>query len=322
MRKKYKLIFLIIVMLCWTMTCGMGLGVDLEWNQPILDSNQTSIYDRFDAAALIKTAAGDYKATEQKYKGRQVVISGKVTKLSEDLKSFWLKAGDGYIYVGSTKNAFSGIVADDTVWAYGRLSFGDEKKGTITLTADSVVKNSAALSADYYVLGGKSYSKSSADEVSIADGKIKFCVPSNWGTVEIVGDDKEKLFNVNPSYAKAYMLNSLRDKEEVEACCVFYFNSKENVKTDSVARSIGKIEREITDNICGGSYHLLAKYTDYTSYNTQFDRYVGEYGSYRVEFAFTPAKGGLCVIMYVYRGDSTPAADDVRFLQRTLVLEN
>lgn len=321
MRKKYRIPFLVILVMCWTMLCGMGLGIDFEWNEPILDTRTTPIYDKFDNASLQRAAASNYKDTEQKYKGRQVVISGSAASVSKDRKAFWLMSGNGGIYV-KNKNGMPDIKDGDSVWAYGHLMFGDEKGGSITLIADHVDKSSAKLSADYYVRGGKSYTKTSADEQSLANGMIRFSVPSNWSLVEITGEEKEKLFNVDGAEAKGYMLNALRDKDEVEACCVFYFNNKANIKTDSVARDTFKVEKEIVSNICKGNYHVLAQYTDITSYKTQYDRYVGEYGSYRVEFAFTKAKGGLCVIMYIYRGDSTAAADDMRFLQRTLIVEN
>ncbi len=163
---------------------------------------------------------------------------------------------------------------------------------------------------DYRAKNSSSTIGTAGTQRSIADGDITFTIPDSMTRVE----DAE-IFNKHISDEKDGEMyldgNALFG--------IFYFDNDYFVDVPEEKDETNAIERAIISNICPSEKNrlkwnsiTLRHYFYPTSQSKSlaglnFHHYVAKYENFRVEFAFTPAKDGICVVMFIYNHDDTKA---------------
>lgn len=179
--------------------------------------------------------------------------------------------------------------------------------GNVKLDLDDYHKNHSFAT---YSAGGKAK--------SIHNGDIRYTIPASMENI-----DAKEIFNehiYNEGDGELYMANDA-------IFGVFYFDSDYFVEEKDEKDESKAIERAIISNICPSeaknlrwSSLTLRHYFFPTCESTsnaglKFDHYVAKYENFRVEFAFTPAENGLCVIMFIYNHDATPADSAIAVME-------
>ena len=165
----------------------------------------------------------------------------------------------------------------------------------------------------------KVYSQSESLNRSLAGEKIKYRIPKYW-------NDKEISINTLPSgYGYQYKLDDNYSDTRVENLSVFYFSIPDNVKEYKDYKEIAGIERAVIQNICPDEElswnsltfkHFTFPTLSVKAYGKKFDYYRAAYKNHVVEFVFTEAQDGLCVMVYVYK--DTKFVDDIMYVISTI----
>ncbi len=167
------------------------------------------------------------------------------------------------------------------------------------------------------------YKDSEVVELSLADGLVKYRVPKDWISVQ-----NDEALNLDAGRGHGYFLNVLKNKKSAEYLAVFYFSNKKYLANTSDVDEKGGVERAIICNVCPKETSNLKwwnpnlkHYTFPTAvteaYGRQYDYYTTNYDSHRVEFVFTPARDGMCVVLYVYNEDSS-SVKDIKYVLKSL----
>lgn len=165
------------------------------------------------------------------------------------------------------------------------------------------------------------YTDSEVIEMSLGDDLIKYRVPKDWVTVQ-----NDEALTVDAGRGHGYFLNALKSRKSSEYMAIFYFSNEQYLAYDSDANEKNGVERAIICNICPGESKNLGKWSvghyTFPPYSTQafgktFDYYVANYETHRAEFVFTPAKKGMCVILYLYNEDYS-SAKDIKYIMKSL----
>ncbi len=158
----------------------------------------------------------------------------------------------------------------------------------------------------------------SGKQKSIADGKIVYKIPDSMAEI-----DGAEIFNPH-----IYQENDGELYLNGDAVFgIFYFDSDFFVEEKDEKDEIRAIERAIISDICPSEKKNLSwtslslKHYNFptcqsiSASGVIYDHYVGKYENFRVEFAFTEAPSGLCVVMFIYNHDNTSAEDALKVLE-------
>lgn len=165
----------------------------------------------------------------------------------------------------------------------------------------------------------KEYGTNETKTRSLADGLISYRIPNYWESIET------KIDTLPDGYGYQYKLDDNFSDSRVENLSIFYFDIPDYVKEFKDYKEIGGIERAIIENICPDEdlswYNLNLKHYLFptesaSAFGKKFDYYRASYKNHVVEFVFTEATDGLCVMVYVYK--DTDYVDDIMYLISTL----
>ena len=198
---------------------------------------------------------------------------------------------------------------------------------TFPLVGAGKADGNVKLDLDDYHEKNTATTVSSGKSVSIAEGNITYTIPDSMEKIDAEGIFNEHIYSTkNDNFDGGIYL------EGDSLLGVFYFDSDYFVKEADEKGEIRAIERAIISNICPQEKsilnwksltlkHFLFPTSESTSRaGLKFDNYVAHYNNFRVEFAFTPAKNGLCVIMFIYNHDATPADSAISVMESLKVM--
>lgn len=302
-------------------------------NIPKLNIDKYPVYIRSKISKVINEASSNYAGTAAKYKEVDIIDVGKVKSIDKNQKSLSVDFGSESPITVKTnqKDEVAKLSEGSYVTVYGKLNFESEKKKTVSIKADHLVKKNDKLLFDYYIYGSKNaYSDSNSILVSLANNRIKYRIPKKWSETEPKNYDK--IFN-NKIYSnktgKCYYMNLASGDAEPEVFCIFYFDNNYFLEQSGDKDRTADIEKEIINNICpedtkNAKLWPFPTENSTSSTGVKFDHYVANYDNYRIEFAFTPVKGhdtndngGICVMIHMYNNDSIKP-DDVLYVMNSL----
>lgn len=196
---------------------------------------------------------------------------------------------------------------------------------TFPLVGAGKSKGDVKLDLDDYRSSGKSIATISGQSRSIFNGNITYKIPGSMERIDGEGIFNSHIYNSNKNIYDGELY-----QENDSVFGIFYFDNDYFIEKKEDKDETWAIERAIISNICPDekdklSFTHLKHYNYVSSQSTsssglQFDHYVGQYENFRVEFAFTPAKNGLCVIMFIYNHDATPADSAISVMESLKVI--
>lgn len=312
-----RIVILLTVAMCALILCGFSK------TSPKLNTEETVIYEKINLQDLLNMYTADRPKMKGTYEGHDVYFSAVINKISDNGKSYFVssKSGGGEVKLSSDIK-YTGISVGDAVKCYGRVTLG-LVTANLEVKLDHIVLSNEDVKADYAFYQGNSYGKSDGCEVSLANGKIKYRVPEEWKAVE-----KDGAIGIDADNGKYYMLNELKNKATTECFCIFYFDSSKYVAYDSDYSDIHGIEKSIITNIIPSEEDNLSWWnlsrgmffpqeSIKTPYGREYDYYTTLYKNHTIEFVFTSAGNGLCVMMYIY-WDDVSSGEDILYLMRTM----
>lgn len=320
MKKKKKVIAIIAVLfLSAAQLCGFAKS------PPKLDTETKVIYEKIDLKSLYDCYANDFAKAKDEYDKRDVVFMGFLRQISEKGKTVYVSptAVDGDLIEMVSEASLGNLKAGDAVKCYGKVSVVNAFGNKLNITLQYVLPGDNQTICDYEFVNGKTYNVNDFDKVSLARGKVQYCVPKSWKAVS-----KDSAFGIDKDNGKYYMLNELHNSATTECFCIFYFDTNKYVAYESDRRDIHGIEKAIIANILPSEEKNLAWWnvsrgllfpqkSIKSSYGPEFDYYTTLYKNHTVEFVFTPMGDGLCVMVYTY-WDDVSSREDLLFLMRTL----
>ncbi len=296
------------------------IGAGSSGGNAKLDMDDHPIYMHSDLSSIQKQLNTNYSSTYDKYNKKRIVFSTTILEKKKNNKE--ITVSGNYKITSDAKNEIATLSVNDKVVVYGVADIGSEKKKTIAIKADHFVKTTDELAGDYYIYNGKSYTKSN-DIKTLGSGHVSYEFPTSGRLVQC---DTDTIFNSiirQNDDGACYLTGNA-------AVCIFYFDNDVFIKNPDDKTQTRGIERAIISNICPGEKAKLSwKNLNHYTYpagssrapsGLEFDHYTANYNSFRVEYAFTKAPRGLCVVMFVYNSDSTPA-DDVLFLLNSITVK-
>lgn len=320
MKAKTKIKCILVLVLAPVFICGAGRII------PKLNLDKNPVYSACNVSSVVSDVAKNYSDTVDGYKNRDIVASGTVQEIGKNNKSLSVKFGNDTVTVNTKqKDDVAKLSVGDDITVYGMFDIGSEKKKTISIKADHVVKGKNSLDKDYYIYDGESYSDKDSELVSIDGERIKFLIPGSWKNTEVSSEAYQKIFNSNISSTntgKCYYINIAKGQKEPEVFCAFFFNDNKFLEDSMDSKDLHGKEKAIVTNICPNENILLALPVEKstTSNGLEIEHYVAKYDNYRIEFAFVPVKDGLAVLMHMYDDDSV-RVDDILYLLNSLSVE-
>ncbi len=329
MRRKKCNVFLLTLVISICICCTTAYAANI----PKLNIDKNPVYARNKISNIINEANSNYAMTAAKYKDVDIIDVGKVKSIEKNQKSLSVDFGSDQPVIVKTnqKDDVSRLSEGSYVTVYGKLNFESEKKKTVSVKADHLVKKNDKLSFDYYIYGSKkAYSDSDSILMSLANNRIKYRIPKNWSETEPKNYDK--IFNnkiYNNKTGKCYYMNLVSGEIEPEIFCIFYFDNNFFLEESGDKDKTADIEKEIINNICpedtkNAKIWPFPTENSTSSTGVKYDHYVANYDNYRIEFVFTPIKGkdtndngGICVMMHMYNDDSIKP-DDVLYVMNSL----
>lgn len=318
-RMSKRIAMLMAMVLCASFLCGFSKTA------PKLNTEETVIYEKIDVQDLYNAYIKDKANMKATYEGHDVYFSAIIKRLSDNGKSFFVCSPNGKNQVELTSSVkYTGIKIGDEVKCYGQVDLG-LITSNLQIKLDHIVLSKGDVKKDFAFYQGNSYNKGDGVEVSIAKGKVKYRIPKEWKKVE-----KDGAIGIDTENGKYYMLNELKNRATTECFCIFYFDSPRYVAYDSDLTNRQGIEKSIITNIIPEEEDNLAWWnvsrglifpqeSVKTGYGREFDYYTTLYKNQTVEFVFTPAGNGLCVMMYIY-WDDVSSKEDILYLMRTMNL--
>ena len=320
MKIRTKIKCLSVLIAASVFICGAGRNI------PKLNLERNPVYSACNISSVASGLDRDYSNTADRYRKRDIVASGTVQGIGKNGKSVTVRSGSENVTVNAKqKDEVSGLSVGDDVTVYGVFDIGSEKKKTISIKADHIVKEKNSLNKDYYIYGGGSYFDKDSVPVSIDGDRIRFRIPRSWVNTEVNSEAYKEIFNSNISSTntgKCYYINNVKGQKEPEVFSVFFFNDNKFLEDNIDSMDLHGKEKAIVTNICPDEkiYLALPVENSTTSNGLVIDHYVAKYDNYRVEFAFAPVKDGIAVMMYMYNDDSV-RADDVLYVLNSLSVE-
>ena len=305
-----------------------------------LDTDANKVYYDTKADDIITLFESGKDLCKNKYNGEYLTIIGVIDSKKSNNKSIDITSfgsDSSTVITCTTSNStyitrISEMSVGDIVKVYGKLNVNTFGNGSLKMTLDNICATEAnsVTGTSYSMYDSiKEYQFDTKDynEVALADGKVKYLVPSNWDYVT-ENLDKDVYF-----YCNQYRLNELADNYSSTPECVyiFYFDNDGLVDLNEKKKT-ERIEAAIVTNILGPILDKKGKLSDFpykevkTYYNQEYDYYVNTFvsnslsKSFHIEFIFTPVgkTDGICGILYVYLEKNH--LQDVLFLMRNLTV--
>lgn len=314
--KTSKLLIVASLFFSFMMLCGFdGWGR----NSIKLDFEDNPIYESYNIGNVIDSKDVDI------HKGHDIVTKGIITEIAKNNKSFNLatsKESTSFVKVEADKKYIKDFNPGDIVTVFGKIIV-DKKTNRISYIDASIVSKSKGelnLKSDYYFTDGREYKIKDGYESSIANGKVKYYIPSEWRKVET--QDFLDISNGNDGYC--YNLNRLKGNTTAESFCIYYFDKASHIEYDSDFNDNSGLEEAIISNISSHD-DWLREWLDKdfynksitTSFGSKMDIYTMNYKNHHLEYIFIPTKDGLCVMLYLYSGNYN-SAEDIMYVIRTL----
>lgn len=331
MRKTKKMIAIFVLCIYCILCCGAGMAK----NDPKLDIGATPVYEIISIDTFINRALVNFSSVENDFDKHAVAFGGTSQNVNEKEKSFEVVSDTDKTKKICVKTKDSDSIKNvsdgQKIVVYGIADF-NEKKKSITITADALNYNGELKEDSGYCFRnnpGKYVNPSDLVKRELADGIVNYLIPKAWTSCELFGEEKSAVLGVDAEHGEAYYLNSIKGKKEPEFFCIFYFDNDRYVAYDTDKKETLGIERSIITNICpdeisnlkwnsfSGKHYTYSLDSTRTPWGIDFNYYVANYGAHRVEFVFTQAKNGICVMMYAYNGDDS-SLEDILTIMRTL----
>ena len=292
----------------------LGAGRD---NPELITTDQENyIYDSWDILDLTNVARienGSNNTADEK----NIVVIGQVESVDKNGYNIIPVPPNMKIKSVEIKHKKSGFSVGQNVIVFGKCGI-DHKDKTVSIKAhqDFPIADQTVIDGKYFVKDNKFfvYKESELLDRYLSKGKIRYRIPKEWGRVEATYEQKKDLFSTDfyadstANAANCYYLNALDENKtgDGEILCIFYFDySKFIYDNDKDDRE--DIEKAIIENITEVKKSKITK--NKSPYGTDFHNSVVTYNSYDIEFVFAPQKEGLCVLMYIYRGNQNYKQD-------------
>lgn len=313
-----RMLVLLMLSCCFMTLTGFDL---LGHNSIKIDVDSNPVYESYQLEDILNSK--DALA----HNLHDIVTEGVITQVAGNSRSVSIStsaSGNKFVSVIGDKKFIKGLSVGDSVIVYGK--YKDKTQNTIAyIEADLISKNTnnKKLSSDYYFPDGRMYMASEGIETSIANGKIQYKIPKEWKKVETT-----EFLNVRDGEGYCYNLNRLKGVPQAECFCIFYFDKARHIQYESSMDDDKAIEEAIISSISShgkGFMNTLREIADKdiynknvnSSYGKKYHFYAMNYKNHHLEYAFTPTKGGLCVMLYMYSEDYS-SAEDIIYMMRTL----
>ncbi|MBQ7678808.1 MAG: hypothetical protein IJT34_03055 [Butyrivibrio sp.] len=316
MKKRPNTIVIAISLLLVLSLCGGAFAV----NTPKMDLAANPVYIRCD------------DTTFPNHLNQRIVCHGEVLQVEERGRDITIQVGASRIRVTNGQRNETGALTEGAgVTVYGQLRKGAGRSGEIEIAADHLMQENRTLTDDRYVYGGASYRDQDSTEITLAENRIRLHIPNSWRAGEVPADGYEEIFNHTiwqDDTGRCYYLNSIHGLREPEVCAVFFFNNNKFLDRSGDASRVYEIEKAIIQNICPKEKFSILDPTKWvfpseTSNSNNgriFDHYVANYDNYRIEFAFTQVRDGMCVLLHMYNDDAI-RADDILYVMDSMPAE-